>query len=359
MAYKALVTGGSGFFGGILKRHLLDLGWDVINVDLVKDDDAHPRLTSHQGDIRDRALLEKAAKDKHVDAVFHCAAILAHAVKDNDFLWGSNVDGTRTIAEFAKVHGIKKLVFTSSNCLWGKSFGRPVREDDEPCPVEIYGRSKWEGEKVLAEFGNSIDITIIRCPTIIEAGRLGLLAILFEFIDEHRKVWTVGGGGNRYQFIYAGDLANACVKAVERPHPPAPSPLRGGGGGLRILHIGSDNVPTVREAYEHVIRKAGSRSRVASLPKAPAIAAMKVLYALGLSPLGPYHYKMIAEDFVFDTSKIKRELQWQPTLTNGEMLWRAYQFYRANRESLRTGEAVSAHRQPARMGAIKLLKWIS
>ena len=93
--------------------------------------------------------------------------------------------------------------------------GRPVREQDEPKPIEIYGCSKWEGEKILLERTDAIDVIIFRCPTIIDSGRLGLLAILFAFIDEGRKVWVVGGGKNTYQFIYAPDLADAFMKGLE------------------------------------------------------------------------------------------------------------------------------------------------
>ena len=125
------------------------------------------------------------------------------------------------------------------------------------------------------------------------------------------------------------------------------------------FNIGSDHVRPLREVYQYVIDHAGSRSRVASLPKALTLFGMKLMYALGLSPLGPYQYKMIAEDFAFDTSKIKQKLGWKPTLTNGEMLRKAYEYYRDHRKDLQTGEAVSAHRQPAKMGVIRLLKWFS
>lgn len=342
---NAFITGGSGFFGGILKRKLLADGWSVTNIDLVKDEDTHQQLYSVQGDVRDAALMDRLMTEAKPDVIFHCAAILAHAVKDKNFLWSSNVDGTRVVADTAAKHGVKKIVFISSNCLWGEGFSRPVREDDTPSPVEIYGRSKWEGEKILTERQSQVRSVIFRCPTIIDAGRMGLLAILFEFIDEGRKVWVVGGGKNRYQFIYAQDLANACIKAADT--------------GSGIYNIGSDDVPTFREAYDSVITKAGSKSRVATLPRAPTILAMKILYAIGLSPLGPYQYKMIAEDFTFDTSKIKRELDWKPTLRNQDMLFEAYNYYHQHRKELQTGDSVSAHRQPAKMGIIRLLKWLS
>ena len=68
---------------------------------------------------------------------------------------------------------------------------------------------------------------------------------------------------------------------------------------------------------------------------------------------------MIAEDFVFDTSRIKSLLGWTPTLTNEQMLWRAYQYYSENRKEIEGRQDVSAHRKTAKMGVIRLLKWLS
>ncbi len=85
----------------------------------------------------------------------------------------------------------------------------------------------------------------------MDSGRLGLLSILFEFIDEGRKVWTVGGGANRYQFIYAQDLADACLKAATHPR-------------SDLFNIGSDNVKTMAETYRYVIEQANTGARVAA-----------------------------------------------------------------------------------------------
>jgi nucleoside-diphosphate-sugar epimerase len=157
---------------------------------------------------------------------------------------------------------------------------------------------------------------------------------------------VVGGGGNRYQFIYAEDLASACILALDYK-------------GSETFHVGSDDVKTLREVYEAVIRKAGSRSRVRSLPKGPALAAMKLAHKLKISPLGPYHYQMIAEDFLFDTTKAQTKLGWKPTLTNEEMLTRAYEYYAERKDEIHARTDASAHSKPAAMGAIRLLKWLS
>jgi UDP-glucose 4-epimerase len=343
---QVLITGGSGFFGGVLKRRLLAEGYLCTNIDLVGDPDVHPNLTSVRGDIRDTALLQSLFSGTEFAGVFHCAAQLAHDAVDDNLLWTSNVDGTRNLAEAAKQFGVRKFVFISSNCLWASDLGHDVTEEEKPNPIELYGRSKLAGEEVLANYAGELDVVTIRCPTIIDSGRLGLLAILFEFIDDGKKVWVVGDGSNRYQFIYAQDLATACIRALSY-------------GGSNLFHIGSDNVVSLRSVYEAVIRTAKSRSRVASLPKRPTIAAMQLAHRFGISPLGPYHYRMIAESFVFDTTRIRAELGWAPTLTNEEMMVRAYEYYKENRRDIHARTDVSAHSRPTSMGVIRVLKWFS
>jgi UDP-glucose 4-epimerase len=343
---ETLVTGGSGFFGGILKRELLARGYSVTNVDMVPDADRHPALNSVQADIRDESFLDSLFASRRFDVVFHCAAMLAHGSMDEKLLWTSNVGGTQRLADACRKHRVGKFVFTSSNCLWGKNLGHHVREDEAPAPVELYGRSKLAGEQVLADYTTDFDVTILRCPTIISGGRLGLLAILFEFIQEGKTVWVVGSGSNRYQFIYAQDLVNACIMATKA-------------SGSDTFHVGSDNVQSLRRVYEAVIEHADSPSKVRSLPKGPTLTAMHLAHVLRISPLGPYHYKMIAEDFLFDTSKIKERLGWRPTLTNAEMLIEAYDYYAQRRAEIESRQDVSAHRRAAPMGIIRLVKWIS
>jgi UDP-glucose 4-epimerase len=297
--------------------------------------------------LRDKALVEDVFAKHEISAVQHCAAMLAHGLTvDEKEVWDCNVEATRNVAEACKRHNVRSLVYTSTNCLWASNLGHAIAEDEPPAPIEAYGRAKLESERILQEYSGEINVVTIRCPTIIDCGRLGLLAILFEFIDDNKTVWLVGKGANRYQFIYADDLAQACIQAMKL-------------GRSDTFHIGSDGVESLREVFEAVIRAAGSKSTVRSLPKGPAILAMKLAHYLHISPLGPYHYKMIAEDFSFDTAKIKEALHWQPTLKNSEMLVRAYQYYSAHRAEIEARSDVSAHSKPAAMGVIRLLKWIS
>ncbi|MHC4953379.1 MAG: NAD-dependent epimerase/dehydratase family protein [Planctomycetota bacterium] len=341
-----LVTGGAGFFGGVLKRTLLQRGATVVSIDLEPDPDSDENLTSVRGDIGDKPTVEGLFQQHRFDAVFHCAAMLAHAVKDKDQLWRSNVDGTRNLAVAARDNQARHFVFTSSNCVYASNYDEPVTEDEPTGPIEIYGESKRAAEQILDEYEDELHAVSIRTPTIIDEGRLGLLTILFDFIREGKKVWVVGSGNNRYQFLYAQDLVEACLRASNHE-------------GSGIFNVGSANVKTMREVYESVIQRAGTKSKVASLPKAPTLCAMRMAHKLGISPLGPYQNRMITSSFVFDTTKIENLMGWKPTLTNEEILWRAYRYYDEHYEEIHSREQVSAHRQAAKMGVIRLLKWIS
>ena len=147
---KILLTGGTGFFGSILKSHLQTAGHDYVNLDRLNDPQDAASGKMALVDLRDAGAVEAACqKFGPFDAVCHVAAELAHEAQDKQGLWNSNVEGTRNVAEACRQHGVKKLIFTSTNCLWGKPLNRPVVENDETCPVEVYGKVKT-GRRTIA-----------------------------------------------------------------------------------------------------------------------------------------------------------------------------------------------------------------
>jgi len=324
---------------------LLGDGSEVVGIDRLPDVE-QTGYTPKTLDIRDAIALEKLVAEFRPDTIFHCAAVLAHDRQHRADLWSTNVDGTAKLAQAAIQAGVKTLVFVSSNCLWSTSWDRPVTEDDVPAPIEIYGRSKLAAEQLLQSLSGELAVKIVRTPTIVAAGRLGLLSILFEFIHEGRRVWLVGDGGNRYQFVSADDLVQACL-------------LLATSSATGTFHAGSDNVPTIRETFGGVIERAGTKARLSQLPRGPAIAALRLLSTVGLSPLGPYHYRMIASSFEFDTTRLRNATGWHPTIGNTEMLWRAYQFYVEHLDQLTKQQKGSPHRRVSGLGALRIVKWLS
>jgi nucleoside-diphosphate-sugar epimerase len=345
---RALVTGGNGYFGRLLLPALLERGFSCVSIDRCEGMPLDPRVEFIRADAADLEALQAAAKRGRVDVVFHLASQIDFAVRNQRSLFHNNVESTRAVARFAKTNRIAKVIFTSSNSVYlGNHLERPITEADPPIPTDEYGASKVESERILAVCAGDFDAVSIRCPNIMDAGRLGMLSIFFDFIREGRKCWVLDAGKTRHQCIYAKDLIDACLKAVEHSR-------------SDVFNIGSDNVPTIREMYQQVIDRAGTGARVASLPAWLALPAMKFAHRLGLSPLGPYQFRMLTLDFVFDTTKIKQQLGWAPTLDNSQMLYRAYEYYLTHRQEILKSDDLSANRQAInRLGVIGLLKLIS
>jgi UDP-glucose 4-epimerase len=345
---RAVITGGNGYFGRILIGGLCRRGFDVVSIDTTSATPEEPRCQFIQGDATKQSDLEAAVQGKRFDVVFHLAALIDFASSSQANLYKNNVEAARAVAELAKRHGIPRVIFISSNSVYlGNRLRRPILEQDNPMPIDAYGRSKVDSERILASYGDWFQTVSIRCPNIMDAGRLGIATILFDFIRESRRCWVIGTGSIRYQCIYAEDLVDACVRAVTYPT-------------SATFNVGSDNVPSFREMYEYVISRAGTKAKVVGVPESLALPLLKAAYRLRLSPLGEYQFRMLTMDFIFDTSKIKQELDWAPTLNNSEMLWKAYEYYVRNREDLLKDKDLSANRQPlTKLGILRLLKLLS
>jgi UDP-glucose 4-epimerase len=341
---RVIVTGASGFFGEILCEFLTESGHTVHGIDILPQRQA-TSFTFSQVDVRNQSALSEVFNLIKPEAVVHAAAVLAHERPGKDELWSSNVEGTKIICEVAKQAGCDSLVFLSSNCLWAEEFDRPVTEMETPNPIELYGQSKWEGEKIVQSFNLEFKAIIFRSPTIVAAGRLGLLGILFQFIEEGRRVYIVGSGSNRYQFVYALDYCRAILVALEKH-------LSG------TYNVGSSEVPTMADSYQHVIDRAATGARLVHLPKTLTVFLLRVLHTLRLSPLGPYQYRMIASSFQFDTTKLRHDAGWQPTMTNSDMLMDAYSYYKTNKLAS-LDPTTSAHNRVANGGLINLLRRFS
>lgn len=344
---RFLITGGSGYFGGELKRSLLNEDHDCVNLDLHIDYDRHPHLISIQGDVADNKIIEKLfTAYGPFDAVFHVAAQLQLKWHNKKIFYATNVDSTRSIAENCLRFGTKNLIFISSNCVYGKINDINVSEDTELNPFEEYGKTKVASEKILQSYSKKINTIILRPPTIIGEGRLGVLSLIFDFILEGRKLWLIGSGENRYQFIYSQDLIKACKLAVHYQH-------------SGVFNIGCDHVPTLNELFSELISAAKSRSMICHLPRSLTVPLMKFSFKLGFSPLGPYQYNMITNSYIGDTTAIKQELCWQPSQSNIEMMIGNYKYYMNHREKIKSDKTLSGHRKLGRGGIITLIKWVS
>ena len=248
---KVLITGANGFFARILVPELVKLNYECVITDFNFDDDSFPVLQKITCDLSNVESINLLSSNGPYDVIFHLASKIDFAVKKQSDLYNNNVRCSENISEIAIQTLCKKIIFTSSNSIYlGNNASDALTESLIPKPLDPYGFSKIRSEEIFSNNSDKYDAVIIRCPNIIDSGRLGMLSILFEFISEGRKCWMIGKGDVRHQCIYADDLSNACILAIKY-------------NGSNIFNIGSDNVPTIREMYEYLIEK--SNSKVSSI----------------------------------------------------------------------------------------------
>lgn len=349
---RVFITGGSGFVGTNLIQFLINKGeyeivvFDELEIDIEKK--YRDTITYHKGNILSLSDLQKVFENRSFDIVIHLASAMPNKAVLDEKLWDINVNGTKNIASVASRNKVKSFIFTSTNVAYGVPLTLPVTEEMPLLPLEMYGRSKAQAEKELEKFKEEMSIQIFRCPVISGVGRLGLNAILFEFISENKNLYVLGDGSNKYQFIDVIDVASALEKASNA-------------SGFDIYTIGADEVLTLKELYQKVIEYAKSSSKIVSLPKTPALFILSILDKLNISPLGVYQYTMIGRSIYADTTKIKKKLGWHPKKTNLDTFIENYDWYIKNKgkfEEIGTGSH-SSNRSLPKMGIFKLLKLIS
>ena len=339
---KILIAGASGYFGQILTRQLLKQGYEIFCLDLEICEEL-PKDIQAVCDVRNQNDIKLATRSRPFDALIHLATQIDFAVSDQKKLYDNNIACTEALAEYAKTAGIKKFIFTSSNSVYlGLNKGL-IFDDDCPKATDMYGQSKIDSEKILNAYTDNFALSIIRCPNIIDGGRMGMLSILFELLDTNATIWTLGNGEIRHQTLYAGDLCRLIELLF----------LKAEGG---TYNVGSADVQSFKELYAKLIDHAGSSSKIRTVNMKLAIIILKIFYKLGISPMGPYQFRMLTKDFIFDTTRAERELNWQPTLNNFEMLAIAYDHYKFEKNNTRTMN--SANSKPASFKILKLLRFI-
>jgi nucleoside-diphosphate-sugar epimerase len=340
MGRRTLVTGGSGYFGTVVSARAIERGDSVRVLDVNAPAPNGPDVEYVAGDIRDRETVREACRG--IDLVLHNVAQVPLA-RDRPLFESVNVVGTANLLVAARDAGVRKVVHTSSSAVFGIPEHNPVTEATPCRPLEPYGRAKLEAELLCHEaVAAGLDVTIVRPRTILGHGRLGIMAILFEFVADGAPVYVLGDGSNRYQFVHASDLADACLLAAERP-------------GATVYNIGAEEFGTMRETLQALVVAAGTGSRVRSLPVAPARALMRAGSGLGLVPFAPYHWMLYSESLWFDIGKATEELGWNPQHSNASMIVESYEWFLEHRSDAGV-DARSHHQSPARLGALAVLK---
>ncbi|ABS07627.1 UDP-glucose 4-epimerase GalE [Shewanella baltica] len=245
-----LVTGGAGYIGTHTLVELLNAGNDVIVLDNLSNSSIEAlnrveRITGksvifYQGDILNKALLQKVFNDHAIDSVIHFAGLKAvgESVAKPLKYYENNVTGTLILCQVMAEFKVKNLVFSSSATVYGDPASLPITEDFPTGATNPYGQSKLMVEHILADVHNadpSWNIARLRYFNPVGAHASGLIGEdpndipnnLMPFIAQvavgKRAALSVFGddypthdGTGVRDYIHVVDLANGHLKALAK-----------------------------------------------------------------------------------------------------------------------------------------------
>src|SRR5947207_11995628 len=152
---KALVTGGAGFIGAHVARHLLDAGHDVLVLDDLSggyEANVPAGAAFVDGSVTDAELVDDLFRTHDFSHVFHLAAYAAEGLSHfiRRFNYTNNVLGSINVLNAAvRAETVERFVFASSIAVYGPA-QTPMSEDVVPEPEDPYGIAKYAVELDLA-----------------------------------------------------------------------------------------------------------------------------------------------------------------------------------------------------------------
>ncbi|MFQ9923482.1 MAG: dTDP-4-dehydrorhamnose reductase [Beduini sp.] len=197
---KILVTGVNGQLGYDVveeckKRGVQAIGVDVEEMDITKAD-----------------IVKKVITESQVDAVVHCAAWTAvdKAEDEIELCKKVNVDGTRNIAQVCKDLDIKMMYFSTDYVFNGEGI-RPWKEYDIRHPLNIYGKTKCEGELIVQELLQNY--FIIRIAWVFGTNGNNFIKTMLRLGKENGAVKVVDDQIGSPTYTY--DLAKLVVDMIQ------------------------------------------------------------------------------------------------------------------------------------------------
>ena len=255
---KVLVTGSSGLVGEGVIAALEAGGVPVRRFDLF---DKGPG----RGDVRVARELEKAIDG--VDGVVHLAAVsrVIWGEREPERCWRTNVEGLRNM--LAAVAGVRRppwMIFASSREVYGEPDRLPADEDTPARPVNIYGRSKVEGERLVSEARKEgLPATTVRLSNVFGsvADHSDRVVPAFARAAASGLPLRVDGGSNTFDFTHISDVSRGIVTLARL--------LDESGAGDALpppIHFVSGRATSLDELAALAIRLADTDSRTMSAP---------------------------------------------------------------------------------------------
>jgi UDP-glucose 4-epimerase len=225
---RVVITGGAGFIGGNLCRHLLGAGHKVVVFDDLSTGDAANvaglDVRLDVGSILDREALDTAFAG--ADAVVHLAArgSVPRSIADPMATHHANATGTMEVLEAVRRAGGPQLILASSSSVYGSNPAMPKHEDLVPMPMSPYAASKLFTETAAlahaAAFG--LDVLAFRFFNVfgpLQAAGHAYAAVVPAFVDAAlagRPLPVHGDGTQTRDFTFVDTVAGVITEAVDR-----------------------------------------------------------------------------------------------------------------------------------------------
>ena len=317
-----LVLGGAGYIGSHTVHALIEAGRDVVVADnLVTGHRAavHPQARLYEGDLSDRAFLDRLLERESIDGVIHFAAysLVGESVSNPLKYYRNNLCGTEVLLEALVAHGVERIVFSSTAATYGEPERIPILESDRTNP---YGETKLSMEKMIRWTGRAHNLRYVALRYFNACGALPdgsigedhqpethLIPIVLQVALGRRERLDIFGGDYPTpdgtcvrDYIHVCDLADAHIRALTYLEQGGQSDVFNLGNGVGFSNL--QVVETARAVTGHPIPSSIEARR----PGDPAT-------------------------LVASSEKAARVLGWQPRYTDlGEIIATAYRWHQSH-----------------------------
>ena len=222
---KFVITGGAGFIGSHIAKHLVEKNHDVVMVDnlsrgrLENLSKIKEQIEFKKMDILDFDSLKDVISNS--DGIFHQAALTSvpESFLQKEKYHNVNVKGTENIFKLAKEFE-KKVVYASSSSIYGNTTIIPIQENFERNPINPYGVTKLDDEKLAEKYHNlGVSIIGLRYFNVYGVGQTNDYAgVITKFINQinlNQSPIIFGDGSQTRDFISVEDVAKANLSSME------------------------------------------------------------------------------------------------------------------------------------------------
>ncbi|HLC49989.1 MAG TPA: ADP-glyceromanno-heptose 6-epimerase [Candidatus Nanoarchaeia archaeon] len=215
---KMLVTGGAGFIGSNLVLKLEEIGHEAVVLDnfLIGN---MKNLHGFKGKVIKGNESELSKIKNDFDAVFHQAAITDTTITDKDEMFGNNVEGFKKIITFCGKNN-SKLVYASSAAVYG-ACKTPMKEDQELSPLNVYGQSKMEMDKIAKASYKKGTLVGLRYFNVFgprEKFKGKMASMIYQLalqMKSGKRPRIFKHGEQERDHVYVKDIVKANLKAME------------------------------------------------------------------------------------------------------------------------------------------------